>query len=91
VTDRWNHWEDFHIPQPSSQLCNRINYYSLINAILDDSKQVCLEVKEDRTKYVFMSYQQTTGQNEMKVGNNPSLMWRIQMPGNDNSKSKLHS
>jgi hypothetical protein len=45
-------------------LCGNINIVKKNTvAVLDASKEVGLEANSDRTKYMFMSRHQTTGQN----------------------------
>jgi hypothetical protein len=62
-------------------------------ALLHASKEVGLEVKEQRIKYMFMSCQQATGQNHYTKVANKSLekCGKVQIFGNNINKSELHS
>jgi hypothetical protein len=47
-------------------------------SVLDTSKEVSLEVNAEKTKYMLVSYHQTTGQNQyMKLVNESSNIWEL--------------
>jgi hypothetical protein len=60
------------------------------DALLDASKEIGLEVKSEKTKYIFMSCHQTAGQsNYIRVVN--KSFEKVQVFGSNINGPKLHS
>jgi hypothetical protein len=59
--------------------------------LIEDSKEVGLDVNTEKTKYMLLSHHQNAGKNHDKIGN---MFWkcgRVQIFGNDDNKSKPDS
>jgi hypothetical protein len=59
---------------------------------IDDSLEVGLEVKAEKTKYLLTSRRQNAGQSHnIKIGNRSFENVAVQIFGNDSNKSKFDS
>jgi hypothetical protein len=62
-------------------------------ALLEASREVCLEVVTEKTKYIVVSLHQNVWQNHNLLIDNKSseTCGKVQVFGNNSNKSKLHS
>jgi hypothetical protein len=60
--------------------------------LIDDSKEVGLEIKVEKTKYMLLSRHQNVVQNrDIKIANRLFENVTVQIFGNNSNKSKFHS